>query len=615
VTALSLPQLLALLAVSWTLLLFLYLRRPERVRRVVPYLRLWDELVAADGATHRQRTAAARSWSLLRALAITTLIALALFDPRPAAFGATFGTTLIAIDAGAHMRATDVSPSRFARAQDLARNLLAARARAGSVSVALLGSAITPLSGWSRDERTLRDAISRGRVSDEATRLSALVDYALTTLRERARPELILVSDGAVALAARDLDRLREAGIELRQLSVGHSARNFAIRSFAVRPLASDADRAEAMIELENTDRQPHPVELTLLEGGTPIDVQRLTLGARQRTQQFLRIGASGREYRARVAAVNGSADAQPLDDVAYAVLTQPPPRRALLVSEGQRYLETALALDARLTIERITPNRYAHARGYDLVIFDRFAPTTPPEVPSLWLAGGPWRVLGTVERPFFDTLERDDPLLRFVSLRDVNVRRSQRVELAKADRVVAGARATPLLVAGTRAGQPFVALTFDVRESDLVLRTAFPILLANAVSQLTAAESRLETPLLLGRAQPRAVPPEVETASLRGPDGGLQTLVARKGEVWIRPGRAGFYELSAAGVSQLLAANPDPNAVSEIAPRRIAPPPASEAKTVRALPFGLTPWALLLGAAMLLLIFEFGLAARGWRA
>ena len=49
----------------------------------------------------------------------------------------------------------------------------------------------------------------------------------------------------------------------------------------------------------------------------------------------------------------------------------------------------------------------------------------------------------------------------------------------------VAAALGDPLIVARTRPGLRVVALAFDVRQSDLPMRTAFPLLVANSLSFL----------------------------------------------------------------------------------------------------------------------------------
>lgn len=600
-TSLSPLQLGALLVMLWAALLVLYLRRPRAQRRSVPFLQLWEAL-PSSGLTRRRRRVQ-QSWALLRALAIATLLALALREraPQPAP-----RNTLLVLDAGAHMRARDVRPDRFEAARALALAVLDSRRE---LRIAQLDGALTLLSGWSRDRSVLEAALATARVSYQPTHFAAVLPVALAELRGRPRPELILVSDGAFELPDLARQRLTAAGIELHQLRVGTSSHNVGIRSFSVRAQAWDATRCEVMLELENAGDRSQTLELRLFEAGRPIDVRPVTLPAHARDTQFFALGAS----QARLSARLSAPDDQALDDVAYAVLSQPAQRRVLVVGAGNHYLESALALDPRLRVERVNPEAYTSAAGYDAVIFDRFVPEVAPQAPSLWLApeaknGSPYRVLGEIDRPFFDEQERDDPLLRWVALRDVNIRRAQRVQLDPQDRVLARSRLGPLLVAGERKGQPFLALTFDVRESDLVLRSAWPILLARALERLTGSRDTFAPSLMLGENQPIAF--AGTRAELETPSGSRRQLDVREGRVWIQPDEPGFYILRSVisrvpvpvPEPQLLAANPNPDAGLHITPRELAAPPSRVAASSGFTSARLSSWWLLLAAALLIL-------------
>jgi hypothetical protein len=629
---LSLAELAALLVLAFGLLAWLHLRTPRPVRTRVMFLGAWDEVAPASAASPARWTLT-RSWGLLRAMFLVTLIGIALSDPQPQWFVGPKHTTLIVLDAGAHMRAIDEKPSRFERARVLAANELAARSTRDDVMVAQLDSALTPLSGWIRDPQQRQAAVAAARVTHEATRFSAAAEFARDHLRGKPHPELILISDGAFRASPSELGALRDAGIALRQLPVGTSSMNLAIRTFAVRAYPWDAERCEAMVELENTDGQPHAVELTLFEESRPIDVRPLRLPPRSRTRHFIAVGATGRRFSARIEARDRAVDAQPSDDDAYAVLAQLPPRRVLLVSSGQRYLESALALDSSLVVDKISPDAYRAPTGYDLAIFDQFVPPEPAQVATLWLApnassvdapAAPYRVLGTIERPFFDEVATDNPMLRSVSLRDVNIRKAQRVQAEPGDQILARSKVGPLIVQGERRGFPFIALAFDVRESDVVLRTAWPILLSQMVRQLTAASGAgLEVPLLLGQLQPRDVVAypsagnraRPERAQLRAPSGRITDLPIRDRRVWLTPDESGLYELTTAGPVQLLAANSNAEAAAQITPRIFAPKPASKSNLARVGLTGDVPWRILIAVALLLLGIEAQLTRRGWRS
>lgn len=654
---LSLAQLGALLALAFGWLAWLHLRRPRPRRRRVPFLGAWDE-VAPPGTASPASWAFVRTGALLRAALVVMLVGVALSDPKPEWLVAPARTAVFVLDAGAHMAATDEKPSRFERARALALKLLSERSAGDRLMVTQLDSTLTALSGWGRpgsDLVQLRAAVRAARPSYEATNFGALRAFAREQLRGKPGAEVSLFSDGAFQVAPSELAELRDAGVVVRQLEVGSSTENLAIRTFAVRAYPWDAERSEALVELENAGSRSRAVELTLFEQGRPVDVRPFRLEAQSRERELVELGATGTQFTARISAIDGAVEAQTLDDEAYAVLATSRPRRVLLVTTGQRYLESALALDRRLAVEKLAPHAFRSARGYDLAIFDGFVPSEPPGVPALWLAPGglsergrpaggtaraknaghavpvaaraaPYRVVGVLERPFFDEVQTDNSALRAISVRDVNIRRAQRVQLEPKDEVLARSSLGALIVKGERAGAPFIALTFDPRESDLVLRTAWPVLVSHLVRQLTAAGAEApQGALQLGRIQHRALSePQTRAASavhpkqvgsnaeLRVPSGRTKVLDIRDRQVQLTPEEPGFYELSAGGTQQLMAANLASDVVASIGPRRLAPDPATEPKRDRVWPGSEALWSWLLAAALLVLAFDAWRQLRG---
>ena len=82
---------------------------------------------------------------------------------------------------------------------------------------------------------------------------------------------------------------------------------------------------------------------------------------------------------------------------------------------------------------------------------------------------------------------------MRFLALDDVNVAAGTSSSPSRATRCVGASDggASPLLVAGTRAGYKFVALGFDVRDSDLPLRTAWPLFVVNCINWFTDEDAQ----------------------------------------------------------------------------------------------------------------------------
>ncbi len=194
--------------------------------------------------------------------------------------------------------------------------------------------------------------------------------------------------------------------------------------------------------------------------------------------------------------------------------------------------------------------------------MFDGVAPASPPTKGRyLYLdphgPGSPFAERGSVRDPVIADVRRDHPLARQLDLSDVNIAAARRLALAPGDVAVAGSFGVPLLIARERPGLRVAATSFDPRRSDLPMRPAFPLLVANALGWAgPAGDATLAAPpaLLTGAsARPREDLPEVAIAHV------------------------GFHKIGdivvAANLGDVRESDTTPVAELELAGRKLAPP------------------------------------------
>lgn len=539
-----------------------------RLRKVeVPFVQLWDE-VLAETPTSRLFKTLKRLLSLLIALLVVAALVFALGDPRFAGAREEGRTTVVLLDGSASMQARDVEPDRLAEARRRVEGWLPALGPADRMLVAQMDAETVPLSPLTADREILRDSLSRLEPTELAADLDAGLRFALDVLREHPRPEVVIVSDGRLGQVSEGVAaQLAEAGVDLRWSRVGEGGRNVAITAFSVRRFPLDIGRSQVLVELWNPGDEPAGVELTLLGDGGPVAVERLRLGAGERLRRFFDdVSGADRTLEARLTLADGTADDQPADDRAYARLPARRRARVQAVSEGNLYLSAALLLDEYLDVVEVTPADYPADGSFDVTIFDGWVPPAPPPGAALYLAppasdspAAPFEVRGVLERPYVDRVERDHPIVRFLALRDVNIAEAIDVEPRDGDRVVAADRRGPLIVEGTRDGRPFAALLFDVRVSDLPLRVAWPLFLLNTVDFFAQEEAGYFSSYRTGESWHVPVPAEAVEAQLIGPDGESRAVPVVDGRAIATGRRAGFYTVRAAGAEDLVAANLGP--------------------------------------------------------
>ena len=178
------------------------------------------------------------------------------------------------------------------------------------------------------------------------------------------------------------------------------------------------------------------------LRGRVLVDARDLAVPAAQRTEAIIGTVPASAQRR------GGPPGGQPMpwrSTIGRSRSCRPAPRsRTLLVSEGNAYLENALALLPRLDLYEVGAAGYeaaiaeASSAGtpYGLIVFDGTVPTDAPRVPLLFVGphdDGPFGTLGAVlEGPAIARTDPQDPLLRYVDLANVHIGRTPAIELAE---------------------------------------------------------------------------------------------------------------------------------------------------------------------------------------
>jgi hypothetical protein len=613
---LPLAQLVAIFGAVGFGVLVLYILKLRRRVAAVPFSPLWERILRDKEAT-TLFSKLKRLASLLLQLALLALLVLALGDPRAADSLLAGRTVVVLVDASASMQATDVSPNRLSAAKEEVKKLVRGLGGADRMLVAQMDAMVTPLGPLSSDTSSLERELDGIHGTDSRADFPRALRFAIDVLRGYDRGEIVVVSDGALGEASDVSGPVQLGGVKLSYIKVGSGARNVGITQFSVRRYPLDKSRYEVMLELTNTGPEDEDVELELLGDGALVDLTKLRLRAGERLPRFYpQLSGASRTLEAKIARLDGTHDDLPADDHAYALLPERRRARVLVVTEGDTYLDAALLLDEYLDVTDVAPKGYgaAMAKGnWDAVIFDRVTPAEMPRTSALYLdprgPGAPVKVEGELKQPSFDKLERKHPALRFLALDDVNIAAGHRLVPDSGDKVLGASDrgASPILVAGTRGGHKFVAMGFDVRDSDLPLRVAWPLFVLDCIDWFTNEDTQYLSSLRTGDIWRLPVGASVTQVSLKRPDGVMQPVPVHEGRAVLVGEQSGFYELTAGDETTMFAANLLDTAESTIAPRDTLAVGSTEAGAVAGFHAGVRReiWIYLLLCAVLLSAIE----------
>lgn len=508
-------MLVAFLA-SAALLVLLYMTRQKRRRLSVPFVGLFDMQRGRNARTpfwSRLR----HLWSLLLLLCIAGLLVLALGDPR---WGATqhARSVVFVVDTSWSMAAREGGKTRLDAAQATLRDLVAGLGSDDRALILAAGARPEPVTPWTSDHPVLQEAIDRLQVSATDGSVAEAIVLGTDFLRDASHAELVLLSDHSPSQSPVS-ESPSETGSPVRfvylpQVEGERAAHNPAIVSLSARRYPLDRQSVEALVTVLNPDAVARTVKLHVLGDNAPLFSDELTLPAGGVLTRVLEdLPAQVETLQASIEPTDALPDVQPEDSRAFAAIPSRQRIRVGVVSKDNLFLSAALLLDGYLDVVEVDRSEVAARDDVDVWIFDGARPTALPKAPAIYLhpsgsGYAPFEPSGpALSAPYFDRVDRDHPLSRYLALRDVNIKEALRWDAEKDDRVVGASESGPLLVAGNRGSHAFVAVAFDPRASDLPLRAAFPLLLMNAVHFLVQAPVDEGLRATVGRAYTLRVP------------------------------------------------------------------------------------------------------------
>ena len=542
-------RLLSASALSWLLLgaiiIFFYLLKLKRKRRVVPSVLLWQralEEVEANAPFKKLR----RSLLLLLQLAALAALVFALARPLVQMRSLASGSTVIIIDSTASMRSRDEGTrSRLERAKELARDMVAGLGGNDRAAVIESSSRVTVRSGLTADRAALNAAIGDVQETDAAGSLTDAVRLAEQIARTERDAGIVVISDGASPQLASDLGPPGDSArhVALRFVRVGQRAANVGIVAMNSRPTASLA-RQELFASVANFGDREQAVGVELRIDGKLADSRGLTVGAQGRAALvFDALPQAGGLAELRLNVEDDLA----ADNVAYAYLPDARRPRVAVVSDNPFLLQAIAANDA-LDARKVGLD--APLASFDCVVTDGAVSANVIESGRPLLAINPsdvagwWRATGAAERPEITSVDHGHPLNSYLSYADVHIESAARREVPAWLRPVVSAAGDGLIFAGEERSRRVALIGFDLAQSDLPLKVEFPILLANATAWLAGRDAQApERAVRTG--QPVVIRTPQTTATIQPPGGDEQTVPSREGTIAFADTlRAGVYQV-----------------------------------------------------------------------
>jgi hypothetical protein len=514
----------------------------------------------------------------LAQLLLLILMVLALADPYFSWQALQARRIVAVIDTSASMQATDVSPSRFDASIDSALKLVEGMRFRDKMAIVLSGKRPEVVLGMSDHIPTLKRALRNISVSDNPTDLEPAIELGKQLIGDHANGSIVVFTDAcATTLEADDaadspetsapnkdgtpeqssLANREESSIETKvDFKVfATAAANIGITQFQVRRSLIDMLGYEVLVSVKNASDQPVNCRLEIELDGSPVDVLPLKLKPNELWSRSLeKTSLEGGRLVAKLSAFErGSSDSDEtekaddvatdptdlaslnsleVDDTAWAILPAQTVQNVLVITKGNLFLRKVF--EANPLVNVTVASEFPETWPSDtLIVLHNQIPKKLP-LGDVFVVDpidscDAWELGEVLENPIVTEVDTESDLMTHVRLDNVVMPEARKLLFKSEPHVLAGALSTdPVYAELKRDSGKGLVLSVNLERSDLAFRTAFPIMVTNALSWFAGSSGELRESASTGSIvhyQPD--PPLIQAMS----DGAVLTLASPSGK------------------------------------------------------------------------------------
>lgn len=558
---LAVPFALVWAALAVPIIIFYILK--VRLRRVPVSTTMFWQQIFEDKPPRSIWETLKHLLSLLTQIAMLLLLVFALTEPYfPWELLAARKVVLV-VDNSASLRATDVSPTRFAQAIERGLRSIDGLRFHDQMAIIVASAEPTVVCGMTGHLKTLKNALNSISQSDGPTHLKEATELGHRLIGDHAHGKIIVLTD-ACSVDAEEIAKQEHVELQL----VGKSAGNVGISRFQVRRSLVDSLGYEILVEVLNASDEPVECRLEIELNKEPVDVIPLKLKPGQQWNHTLeKTSIQGGHLLANL--LHG--DPLPIDNKAWAILPTREVQPVLIVTPGNLFLQKVFEANALMNVkvvQELPPSIPINT----MVVLHRQIPSTLPSG-NLFVIDPQgdcdlWELGGEVPAPLITQQSKTSSLMTHVRLDNVQMPTAQQMKFRGTAEILASAvSGDPIFAAINRPAGKVLVLSANLDEGDLAFRTAFPILISNAIGWFRGQTGELRESLTTGNTT------EVELASkanatsagtasqvattyeLKSPKGSIKRLPANVEKLTVGP-------LDECGVWSILSVPADKSAV-----------------------------------------------------
>ncbi len=490
------------------LVVLMYILKQKFEERMVGSIYLWQQVLKDIDVNTPWQKLKKNLLLLLQLLSVLFLV-FALSDPYLNTVGGMYSNLVVIIDNTGSMNARYEGGTRLEKAKQLAEEMLGRTGTKANITLLTVERNPKVEIGKTTDKgeavsrlRAIKPGSSSGNINDAVSLVRAIVKQYEGKVSYKA----VFYTDSPVDTGDLNAEVVSLAS-ELQNVSLDH--------------ISYSEDEGELTVLVRATNRSAVPLgrEVSLYGNDKVLAIKNVELEPGETANLYFEGIPAAAPY---LWAELTEKDDLEEDNQIYGVVKLTKPRKVLLVSDSNVFIEKALSQVKGLELYKTNPGEEPD-KGYDLYIFDSVTTVELPESGSILLiapgaGNGIVEIGGELQGGPGDMLKH--PLTKYMDNASFTVAKLKSMEAPFWSEVLMEVDGDPAVVSGEYKGRKTAAIAFDLHDSDFVLTTEYPIFMYNLVSYLAGMETEDRASYVCGDSIDLNPSPEAEEVTVKAPGG-----------------------------------------------------------------------------------------------
>ncbi|MUT66454.1 VWA domain-containing protein [Paenibacillus sp. NEAU-GSW1] len=484
----------AFFALSLPAIVILYLLKRTYIDTEISSHMLWNRVLQEQEANRPWQKLRRRPLLLLQLLAAALLV-LAIMGPYWKQSNAPQGHAVLIVDRSASMTAKgDDEQPLMDQMKAQAASWISEQPSNRLLTIIATGEQPELIASRELDHNAAIEAISSLHPTFGAADNLAAMSLADSLLTQESDGEIVLFTDGRWKDAAEVNELQLHSSLRLMLASDSVDGGNAAIVHFGLKDQPNSDNTREAVLTVRNDSNAARQMTIKVYAEGSKSAIATEKMKAEANGWASVKISKlpGGAAFYKAVLEYEG--DRYEADNMMYQFPAAAGDKTALLVSDGNLFLEKALLLAGVSTL-KVNAEQYVpsaeNGKELDWIIIDGDAErllkdknwTKLLREKPVWYIDHPDET-GAV--PANSRIEiAAHPITSYLSLADTHIGRLDEPAVAWGEPIVKYG-GIPAIFAGTVEGKPQLRFTFDLQDTDLPLRPEFPVLIVQAADWMS---------------------------------------------------------------------------------------------------------------------------------